>query len=456
MIKSTALFLAILLAVISFGAKAQTSTATTSSPYSRYGLGDIDPQLLPQTAAMGGIGTAINKLSGYNNINPLNPASYGAINFTTIDAGINSNILSLSQTGQPSSTNANFRLSHVAFAVPVTRHSALSFGLLPYSELGYNYKITKPNFGTSPTPAGSTNVDTNAVNSIYKGDGGLSKAYLGYGFTIGKHLLIGANVSYIFGNLVETSSTEIPTLYGTLDSRIEQSNSIGGLNYDYGFQYSFDFGAENSQQKHLIVAYSASASSGINSKSGYIVSQYNYDSSGNERVALDSVVNQQSSITKVKLPQINHFGVSYQYDGHYLIGADYTIGNWSALSIGGVNQSLRNSQTFNVGGSYTPNINALRNYFARTDYRLGFIYDQTYLNVTGNNSTNTNIKRYAVTFGLGLPLAPVNTSTFYKVNLSAEIGKRGTLDNGLVKENYVNIHLGFTLNDRWFQRFKFE
>ena len=146
MIKSTALFLTILLAAISFGAKAQTSTATTSSPYSRYGLGDIDPQLLPQTAAMGGIGTAINKLSGYNNINSLNPASYGAINFTTIDAGINSNILSLSQTGQPSSTNANFRLSHVAFAVPVTRHSALSFGLLPYSELGYNYEISKPNF----------------------------------------------------------------------------------------------------------------------------------------------------------------------------------------------------------------------------------------------------------------------------------------------------------------------
>ena len=63
-----------------------------------------------------------------------------------------------------------------------------------------------------------------------------------YGFGIGKHFLIGGNVSYIFGNLQQTSSTEIPNLYGTLNSTIENSNSIGGFNYDYGAQYSFDFG----------------------------------------------------------------------------------------------------------------------------------------------------------------------------------------------------------------------
>ncbi|MDB5124006.1 MAG: hypothetical protein JWP94_2135 [Mucilaginibacter sp.] len=442
MIKYTRFFITLILAVTATGAIAQ-STATTSSPYSKFGLGDIIPAALPQSIGMGGIGTAVNRISGYNNINVMNPASYGAIGFTTIDAGIYSNIVSLNQTGQPSSTNANFRLSHVAFAIPVSKRSALSFGLLPYSQMGYNYKQTlSKGFGTG-SPA-----DTNAVNYIYNGDGGLSKAYLGYGFGLGKHLLIGANVAYIFGNLQQYSSTEIPTLYGTLNSRVEQSNAVGGLTYDYGVQYSFDFGDQ--KQKHVILGYSASANSRITTTSTYIVSHYTYDASGNQNLAIDSVINQQGAKSKIQLPQINHFGISFQNDLKFLIGADYTIGKWSNLTISGANAGFQDSKTLNVGGQFTPNVNALHNYFARTDYRLGFIYDQTYLNLN-----NTNIKRYAVTVGLGLPLAPNNLS-FYKVNFSAEIGQRGTLTNGLVKENYVNLHLGFTLNDKWFQRYKFD
>src|SRR6185437_11739529 len=237
MTKYTRLFITFLLAAIAFGAKAQ-STATTSSPYSKYGLGDITPGYLPQNIGMGGISTAINKINFYNNINPLNPASYGAINLTTIDVGIYSNIVNLSQAGQKAS-DANFRLSHVAFAVPITKRSAISFGLLPYSEMGYNYKQTLSRGYTGK------GVDTNATNYVYNGDGGLSKAYFGYGFGIGKHFLIGGNVSYIFGNLQQFSSTEIPGLYGTLNSRVEQSNAIGGANFDYGAQYSFDFGDQS-------------------------------------------------------------------------------------------------------------------------------------------------------------------------------------------------------------------
>src|ERR1700743_2527250 len=241
MIRYTRLFVTFLLAVIVLQAKSQ-STATTSSPYSRFGIGDVSDQLMPQNIGMGGIATATNIIGGYNSINVINPASYGKITYTTIDVGIYSNVLTLSKTDYPDERVANFRLSHVAFAFPVTKHSALSFGLLPYSEVGYNYKqIVPKGYGTSPTPAGSPKVDTNAVNYIYSGDGGLSKAYLGYGINIGKHLLLGANVSYIFGSLKQNQATEIPALYGTLNSNIEEDNHIEGFNYDYGIQYSIDF-----------------------------------------------------------------------------------------------------------------------------------------------------------------------------------------------------------------------
>jgi hypothetical protein len=439
MIKYARFFITLLFAVIAFAAHSQ-STATSSSPYSRYGIGDINPQLLPQNIGMGGIGVATNKISMFNTINVVNPAAYGAINLTTIDVGLYANFLTLGQTGSTSQKNSNFRLSHIAFAIPVTKRSALSFGLLPYSERGYSY--TKSVKGTGSTSA----ADTNVTNYNYSGDGGLSKAYMGYGFGIGKHLLLGGNVSYIFGNLKDISTTEIPNLAGTTNSKVEQTNSIGGLNYDYGIQYSFDF----SETRHLILGYSASAGTKLNSQSSYIVSQYFNDASGNQNVAVDSVVSRQDPKSKIKLPQINRFGISFQNDGKFLVGADYTTGQWSGLTVAGVNQGLQNSKTFNVGGQYTPNIATLRNYFASVDYRLGAIYDETYMVIN-----NTRIKRYAGTFGLGLPLRP-NYGSFYKINISAEIGQRGSLVNGLVKENYVNIHLGFTLNDRWFQKYKFD
>ncbi len=447
MIKYTRLFITFLLAVIISEARAQ-STATTSSPYSRFGLGNIDEQLLPQNIGMGGIATATNIIGGYNSINIINPAANAKINLTVIDAGINSNILTLSQNGLPNERNVNMTLSHLAFAVPVTKHSAFTLGLVPYSEVGYNYKQTKSNFG-SGSPA-----DTNAVNYIYSGEGGLNKAFLGYGFSIGKHLMLGANASYIFGDLKEYQSTEIPNLAGALDSRIEQDNKIGGINFDYGMQYSIDF--TNSQ--HLVLGYSASVGSKINVQNTYIVSHYFYDSSGNQNVAADSLINTSGPNEKLQLPRINHFGIAFQKEASsqsgagFIVGADYSMGNWSDLSIGGVNAGLQNNKMINIGGQITPNPNALTNYFALIDYRLGFIYEDTYLNIN-----NVDIKRYAITFGLGMPLPHDRASSaFYKVNFSAEIGKRGEPTNGLVQENYVNLNLAFTLNDKWFTRFKFE
>jgi hypothetical protein len=81
---------------------------------------------------------------------------------------------------------------------------------------------------------------------------------------------------------------------------------------------------------------------------------------------------------------------------------------------------------------------------------MGFNYDKTYIRIS-----DQDIKQMAVTFGLGLPLASARYS-IYKLNLTTEIGKRGSMTNGLLQENYINLHLGFTLNDTWFKRFKFD
>jgi hypothetical protein len=353
-----------------------------------------------------------------------------------------SNFVTLSKTGVADQSSSNFRLSHVAFGIPVTKHSALSFGLMPYSELGYKYtQSLSRGFGTgSPT-------DTNVVNYTYTGDGGLSKSYIGYGLNITKNLAIGANVSYIFGDLKQYSSTELPNLYGNFNTRQEQNNSIGGLNYDYGAQYTIPF----SDERRLTIGYAGSAGTKLNSQSSFVVSQYTTDySTNNENAASDTIINRKNANSKITLPLMNRIGFSYQADRKFLFGADYSMSNWSKYSIDGVNQGLQNSSSLAIGGQITPNANSLHSYLAVVDYRLGAHFDKTYISVN-----NQDIKQYGVTFGLGLPLIP-NGGSFYKVNVTGEIGQRGTLSNSLVKETYFNLHLSFTLNDKWFQKYKFD
>jgi hypothetical protein len=319
-----------------------------------------------------------------------------------IDAGLYGNRVTFNQNGQASKTDANFSISHITFAVPVTKKSALSFGLLPYSQLGYNYRQSIKGFGTGSP------VDTNTVNYRYNGEGGLTKAYFGYGIGIGKHLSVGANVSYIWGNLKQNQSTELPKLPGALNSKIEDNNSIGGLNYDYGAQYMIDF----SSTRRLTLGYSASANSKLNTQNSYIVSQYFLDANGVASLPVDSIINRQGVQNKIQLPQINHFGVSFQDEGKYLVGVDYTMGKWSNYSVGGVNQGLLDSKTLNIGGQYTPNRDAIGNYWATIDYRLGAIFNQSYLNVSNPDNTGfTNIKTTACRCVLIIPI-PITRSIY--------------------------------------------
>lgn len=156
--------------------------------------------------------------------------------------------------------------------------------------------------------------------------------------------------------------------------------------------------------------------------------------------------------TNLKLPLVHNFGFTLVKENKWLIGADYRTGKWSNMSIDNVNSNLKDTYGFSVGGQFTPDITAINGYFKRVDYRLGFTYDKTYIQMN-----NQDVKQMALTVGLGLPLQPAYArSSFYKMNVSAEIGRRGKVSNSLIQERYVNLHLGFMLNDKWFQRFRFD
>jgi len=45
---------------------------------------------------------------------------------------------------------------------------------------------------------------------------------------------------------------------------------------------------------------------------------------------------------------------------------------------------------------------------------------------------------------------------FSNLNLGFEYGKKGTTDNGLLEEKYVNFRLSLSLNDIWFKKRKID
>lgn len=424
-------FLALLAATLS--AAAQT---TSSSPYSQFGLGDLKGSFLPQNRAMGGLSMGIRKPGQYDNINLSNPASYSTFELTAFDIGASMDLRKLSKAGVSGSSSLNSTLSHIAFGIPVSKSSAMSFGLVPYSDLGYKFK----NSGL---------IDTNKVRYIYEGEGGMSKAYMGYGFRINKNLSLGFNMAYLFGSLKESRALEFESIEGlatSFNSRTQFQHSIGGLSFDYGLQYS----ANLSEKTKLIIGYTGNSGKGLNSRRSTVTTRYKIITDGNgeeiEQAAVDSTLFSQGAKSKINMPLTHTVGFAFEKTNAWVVGADFNYSKWSDYREGNTNPGLNDSYGLKLGGQFTPDASSINSYFKLVDYRLGLKYDKTFIQIG-----NEDINQYAFTFGFGFPL-PRNRTSFYKINLSAELGQRGSEKNNLVRDRYVNINLGFTLNDKWFQK----
>ena len=132
----------------------------TYSPYTRFALGDLAKQGFGQGQAMGGTGLAIHE--GFR-INHLNPASFSALDSTTVyfDFGANS-FHNEYKTENYSNTWWNMNLHHIAFASSMGKHFGLSAGIVPYSSIGYNIKQEYDDlyYGL-------------AMDTYYRGEGGI-------------------------------------------------------------------------------------------------------------------------------------------------------------------------------------------------------------------------------------------------------------------------------------------
>ena len=412
-----------------FSTTAQAQRATTSSPYSRYGLGEMRGDALPQLRAMGGITTGIRHLNGYGNINLGNPASYSALGLTTIDVGLFGNITELSNNSL-TENSYNFSLSHINFGIPLGRPGGISFGIMPFSDVGFSYAIPG-------------RIDTTDIRNVYAGAGGTTKAYLGYGIQITKNFSVGVNASYIFGTLERINSVEFPGDIGALNVRIDSSQYVKGFSFDYGLQYFQPLG----NNVNLTVGYAGTAGSPLNVSTSQVKTRTPTSvEDDQENLPQDSISVIEGMKQQITMPMKHSIGFSIAKGNNWLIGGDFNYAKWSDFRVGDNNPHLTDSYGFAIGGQITPDVTSV-NYFGVVDYRLGFKYNKSYINIG-----NQDINRMALTVGFGFPLPSLFGTSFYKINFATEFGQMGTLSNNLVRERYINFNLGFTLNDSWFRR----
>ncbi|PWH81606.1 hypothetical protein DIS18_13040 [Algibacter marinivivus] len=414
----------------------------TTSPYSFYGIGSLKFKGTVENRSMGG-------LSIYNDsihVNLRNPASYAGDNlaiwgnesrpvkFAVGGSYSSTNLKSSNSSGEKASSST---FDYLAVNIPMGRFG-FGFGLLPYTSVGYKLE--------------SINNEGN-IDNRFQGEGGLNKAFFGFGYKLAKGLTAGVDFQYNFGNVQNSIvdfqySDGIPTQY---QSRENNRSDLSGLNLNFGLSYK----SMISEKLELTSSFAYSPESNLTSKNERSVSTITINSAGQEfernTIATDLELLGLKE-TDLVLPSRLSFGAGIGEPRKWFVGAETTFLKTSKFS----NDLFNNADTvyedaysFSMGGFYIPQYNSFSSYWKRVVYRAGFRTEQTGLNIN-----NESIKEFGISFGVGIPVGDARLLS--NANLGFEIGQRGTTNSNLIQENFINFQLSLSLNDRWFQKRKYD
>ncbi|MFW5831072.1 MAG: hypothetical protein ACOCVA_02390 [Prolixibacteraceae bacterium] len=399
----------------------------TTSPYSRYGLGDLQPNSFGRTTAMGGA-----SIAGRNSqqINMANPASYTAVDSLAFlfEFGVFGKFSNYSNDiSSMNASDINFR--YFALNFQFTNWLAASMGLLPFSDVGYNIEVNE------------TVENTGNILYRYYGVGSVSRAYFGLSVDPVKNVSVGANLNYLFGSLNRNSegySTESSDFYNIQKyERIRMSD----FGLDFGVQATFPLKAE----EHITIG------AVLEAKPEYTAFYSDLTQktiSATNASDVDTLNFQDEEKSSIILPLTYGLGVSYVKQNRLEINADYYHQNWAnAKFFGSTNPVLTDLNKFALGAEWIPDKFSIGSYLNRIAYRAGLKYEKSYVQLN-----NQPINDFGISFGVGLPVYRSNST----INVSAEIGRRGTKENNLILENYAKLNLSVNLYDLWFIQRRFD
>ncbi|HOY39036.1 MAG: hypothetical protein KBB11_05195 [Bacteroidales bacterium] len=411
---------------------AYLAEAQNSSPYSRYGLGDLNSRSFGPSRAMGGTAAAFSSGRNLNVVNPASIASVDSMCFI-FEFGLESGIRYFKTTNPDLSALSNdTKLSYLAFGFPVTRWWASSIGIMPFSSVGYSIRSSDSTFNVPKY-------------YYYEGSGGINQVYWGNAFLPFRNFRIGVNAYYLFGMQNRSNSVIFSDDSGAYVNVLEENIVyVNDFCFSAGLQYDFALGSKSKLSLGAVFSYP----NNLNSRRDVLVT--NSLSVGSSST-VDTIYNEDNQRGTVSMPLSAGGGLLYNFDDKLKLAFDYNMQNWSDAKFFNQSDSLGNSNCFRFGAEYLPAgpSRATSKYSQRVAYRFGAFYNNTYINFA---TYGEQIADFGISFGFGLPLNRSKTS----FNISIELGQRGTTRNSLVRETYANLGVNLTLSDVWFIKRKFD
>ncbi len=417
----------------------EVSNPTRNSPFSRFGIGDIEPLAYSAQLGMGGIGQAYN----HSHIaSPSNPAALGALRYTSYQVGVGVTRTSLEQ-GDEENDNVDGQLQNISLAFPLQnslnevldgRDSKFRIGtqlaVAPYSNVGYNIQVASDEEGLG------------TVESNFEGSGGFYRLQFAGGVEYDRRARFGVNFTYVFGR-TNTESLVRPTeVFGA--STLTERNAFRGRGLEtlLGGQYDFILEKNSDGITKRVLTVGATTTIGAS---------FNGDAS-RSLISTNQFFLMDTLTFTVDEPQVIEFPNKFGLGAYYRVINKFAIGfDIERVSYGDFRNSLRpleeltDATNVRAGVEWTPDSKAFGQYWKQVQYRAGGFLNQDPRPGVDNER--------GFTFGLGLPIVRPREEVSY-VNLSLNAGYLDTSSD--ITQRYVRLVAGFTLTDNtWFFKRRF-
>lgn len=391
----------------------------TGSGYSRIGIGDVNYSTSAYGAGIGGLGVSLSNNAFYDIVNP---ATWNQINRTRFNVDMSYSGSFLSQNGTSGfNGKAQFAGLTLAFPVSDSNGATVSLGIVPYSSVSYN---------VSENVTALTQVN-GSYQVIYKGDGGLSKAYVGTSYRLPFDLSLGATLNYYFGSIEYVATSEFISSDAS-NSNYTRTYHPHGLGSNFGLvspDISTLFHSDLISNMRIGVA-------------AEYLGQLNTDTILTSTTTTRTDTIEEGNV-KMKVPIRLMAGLSFSLDQKYSISLDFATQNWSNYAFNDVNSGdLRNASKLSVGFQYKPKQEIGATSWQQIIWRAGFSYEQTQYKVDG-----TGINQYSAAGGFSFPMSQGNT-----FDLTVLYGSRGSSRPDLIQERFVKLNVGLSLGELWFVR----
>lgn len=390
--------------MLPFAASVVMAQNGTSSPYSRFGYGDLSDNVPNTYRAMGGVGLGMrcNKV-----INPAQPASFTAGDSLTFMFDLAASIMWSAYSDVSGNRNkANGNLEYLSLQFPLyKRYIAFSAGVLPYSSVGYDLAV-----------GDSINSDYHYVAS-YVGTGGISQVYGGLSFNICDWVALGANVYYMFGTTTNTRTLTF-TEAALKGSSQESELRVSSIRLRYGAQFFHTFG------DHTIVL------------GGVFENKQKMSSTSFTTIETQSEDTVSVLEGGFELPMVYGGGVSYSWADRLTVAFDYQRQCMSAAMYQGKTNAFRDRSRYSAGIEYRHNPNG-RRYYERMLWRCG-------VNVADSYSLENSARDVTASIGIGFPLRTAATV----FNATLEYTHRGNA--ATLQENSLRLTINASISENWF------